>query len=159
MEINVDSLEFAQITIRDVNGHVETYDLNEELRINDYDLEKEISLQPSKYVYWTSILEKMRTGLEHANLVEETKKAELYESAREAIINTGVPKPTKDHIESWILKQEGYVLARQQVNAYESLVKKLAFIVKAFEQRHSMLVQMSALKRDQREYDRAVKNM
>lgn len=159
MEINVNNLEFTTITIRDGSGNMATYNLQDELRINDHDLHNEIRMQPSKYVYWCSILEQVRGYLESAELHEETVKANLYENAREDLMQNGTPKPTKDQIESWILRQDEYIEAREQENIYSNLVKRLTFIVKAFEQRHGMLVQMSALQRDQMEYERAIKQM
>lgn len=156
LDIVVNDLEFTKIRIRDANGEYREYDLQEELQINEHNLDNEIKLQPGKYVYWSSILEQLRAYLEAAELKEEHLKAQLYEMAREALIQAGTPKPTKDQIDSWILRQETYKEAQQQTLTYHRFVKQVNYVVKALEQRHTMLVQLSALKRDQLEYERNI---
>jgi len=159
VDIRVNDLDFTKIRIIDANGTFTEYDMQEVLNINEHDLNNEIKLQPSKYVYWSSILEQIRGYLESAELAEEKLKAELYEVARDTLIAGGTPKPTKDQIDSWILRQEEYTNAKANTIAYRKFVKQLTFVVKSLEQRHSMLVQLSALKRDQMEYERSIRNL
>lgn len=159
LDITVNDLAFTHIRIKDVNGEYHDYDILDELKIDEYNLEKELQLQPGKYVYWSSILEQVRSYLESAELQEEHTKANLYEVARNTLIAEGTPKPTKDQIDSWILRQEEFIQTKEQVNTFNNYVKQLNFVVKALEQRHSMLVQLSALKRDQRNYQNAINNI
>lgn len=152
-------MDFDTIRIRDVNGQFVEYDLKEQLTINEYDLQSEFKLQASKYVYWASILEQVRGYLESSELTEEQTRAQLYEPARIALINAGTAKPTKDQVEAWILQQEEYISARQQVLIYNKYVKHLQYIVKAFEQRRDMMQQIGADKRRQTEYERNLNSL
>jgi len=158
VDIRVNDLDFTTIRIIDANGSFTEYEMQDVLNINEHNLAEEIRMQPSKYVYWSSILEQLRGYLESAELAEEKLKAELYEVARDTLIAGGTPKPTKDQIDSWILRQDSFTEAKNNTLAYRKFVKQLSFVVKSLEQRHSMLVQLSALKRDQLEYERHLKN-
>lgn len=159
MDIELASLDFDDLTIRTANGEVITYNLKQELTINPYDLNSEFHNQPSKYVYWTSLLETVRAYLESAELAEERTRAGFYEPCRQALINGGVAKPTKDQIDAEILNQEEYINARNQVNTYSYYVKSLQYIVKALEQRKDMLIQLGAEQRRQMDYEAALKRL
>lgn len=159
VDIQVGDLEFTKIRIIDANGSFYEYELQEVLSINEHNLQEEIKLQPGKYVYWSSVLEQIRGYLESEELQEEHLRANLYEVARESLIQEGTPKPTKDQIDSWILRQEEYTRVKENILTYKKFVKQLSFVVKSLEQRHSMLVQLSALKRDQMEYERHLGNI
>lgn len=152
-------MDFGRIRIRDANGEVREYNLNQELVINEYNLQEEFRLQPSKYVFWSSVLEQVRGYQESAQLQEERVRADLYEKARQSLIEGGSPKPTKDQIEAWIIRQEEYVKAREQVLGYSNFVRQLQYVVKAFEQRRDMLTQVGADKRRAEEYERSLKMM
>lgn len=157
LDITVNDLDFTKVRIKDANGEFKEYDLQEELQINEYKIDEEIKLQPGKYVYWSSILEQVRAYLESSELEEERLRAELYEVSRSTLINGGTAKPTKDQIDAWIMRQDNYLEAKEQVLVYQKFVRQLHYVVKSLEQRHTMLVQLSALKRDQMEYERAIK--
>lgn len=157
MEITLDDLDFSKLTIFDANGNREDMDLQEELMINKFDIESELYLQPQKYVYYTALLEKVRSYLEGAKLAEEVAHAELYEPARERLAASTGRNPTKDQIESAVLSEESYLEAREQVIILESTVKNLQYIVRAFEQRKDMLVQLSTHMRKREEYEQAIK--
>lgn len=153
LDIAVSDLDFNTIRIRDANGSFVEHDLKAELVIDKNNLAEEFKLQPSKYVYWASILEQVRAYLEAAQFTEDKTKADLYEPARLAIIQGGTPKPTKDQIESWVWRQDVYLEAKQQVMVYSKFVKQLQYVVKAFEQRRDMLTQIGADMRKQKEYE------
>lgn len=154
LDITVGSLDFSTIRIKDSNNQAYEYDLKAELQINEHNLQAEFKEQASKYVYWTSILEQLRGYQESAELQEERVRANLYEQGRLALINEGSAKPTKDQVEAWLMRQEPYVQAREQVLAYSKFVRQLQYVVKAFEQRRDMLTQIGADQRKQKEYER-----
>lgn len=159
MEITIDDLGFSKLIIYDASGNREDLDLQEELLINKHDIEQELYLQPQKYVYYTALLEKVRSYLESAKLTEELIHAELYEPSRESIVSATGRNPTKDQIESAILRQDKYIDAREQVIILESTVKNLQYIVRAFEQRKDMLVQLSTHERKREEYERSLNQL
>lgn len=156
LDLKVGSMDFEKIRISDVNGEFHEYDMKEELVINDHDLYNEFSQQPVKYMYWTSVLEQVRAYLESSILSEETVRADLYEPARMALIGSGTAKPTKDQIESWIIKQDQWVTAKNEVLVYTKYVKQLQYVVKAYEQRKDMLIQIGADSRKDKEYEKHI---
>lgn len=157
MEITIDDLEFSRITIVDAHGNREERNLQDELMINPHNIEDELYEQPQKYVYYTALLEKVRSYLESAKLAEEMTHARMYEPARETLVNSTGRNPTKDQIESHILVQEEYSSKREQVIILEATVKNLQYVVRAFEQRKDMLVQLSTHERKREEYEQALK--
>lgn len=145
MDIPVDSIgDISSITLRDHNGTVQEFDLQDELRISRDNLQEDFLTQPIKYVYWVAVLEKVRLYAESANLELEKLQGELYEPCRNALINSGTAKPTKDQINSLITTQESYQVAKQSALLYESQVKFLQGVVRAWEQRREMLIQYGA---------------
>lgn len=156
MEITLDDLAFSKLIIYDASGNREELDLQEELNINPHNLVDELYLQPQKYVYYTALLEKVRSYLEGANLALDVEHARLYEPARDHLFKATGRNPTKDQIESYILNQETYLDKREQVIILESTVKNLQYVVRAFEQRKDMLIQLSTHERKRDEYERAI---
>lgn len=156
MEITLDDIDFSHLTIIDSNGNKKTVDLQDELVIDQYNIEKELYEQPKKYVYYTSLLEKVRAYLESAELALDVEHANLYEPSRASLQQETGSKPTKDQIESRILSDETYREKKEQVAILEGSVKNLYYIVKAFEQRKDMLIQLSTHERKREEYEQAL---
>lgn len=138
MEIRVDSLDFSYLRLIDDNGQFEEYDLREELKVNEGNLLQEMLQQPSKYIYWSSLLEKLKLYQEQAELKLEMKVAELDGKARAFITSNG-GKPTKDIVEAYIKQQKEYEVETNKVQYFEYIVGRITRIVKAFEQRKDML--------------------
>lgn len=158
-DIPVNDLRVDTIRVVDQSGQFVEYDLHSELRINEHNLQEDIQQQASKYVYWSSLLAQVRGFLEASELKVEEVKAKYYEPGREHYVTKGVAKPTKDQIESFIVLQPEYQEARQQLIAYQKHEQHLRYIVKAFEQRKDMLIQIGADLRQQRDYEQALKNI
>lgn len=145
MEIPVENIDkIMDITLRDQNGDILTYNLKEELQIHRDNLQEDFTDQPVKYAYWVSILEKVRLYLESATLELEKVQASLYEPCRNSLIDAGTPKPTKEQISSLVIIQESYLSARETVIMYEAQVKLLQGVVRSWEQRREMLIQYGA---------------
>lgn len=157
MQVVVDNFDFDKIQIVDENGMVETYSLSQELRINEMNVPNEYLQQSAKYIYWASILEKVRMYLDASELNSEIKKAECYTKSRDDLVEKGVLKPTKDQIEHAVMLDDDYVQALREVQGYTHLVKQLQYVVKAFEQRKDMLIQYGAELRKQKDYMGAVR--
>lgn len=156
MEINVGAFDFDTITIKDRNGETRTFNLSEELKVNEFNVVGEFLEQPAKYVYWSSILERVRMYKESAELQAETYKASMYETARMSLVDAGINKPTKEQVNSVILSDEGYIKLLEAVNMYTYIVGQLVYVVKAFEQRRDMLIQYGADLRKTREFERGM---
>ena len=138
MDIQLDNLDFHTLRLIDETGAYIVIDLKAELAINENNLDREMLQQPAKYVYWSSILERLRYFQESAELELEVLEGRLDNEAREELPKEGV-KPTKDSVENYMKRKEEYVIAREKCNTYDYLVRRLHFIVKSFEQRKDML--------------------
>lgn len=138
LDVKVDILDFQDLRIIDENGEFVIYDMREELKVNEKNLLREMLEQPSKYIYWSSVLEKIKFFQEKTELQLEITVAKFDSEAREAIKKNG-DKPTKDSVDAYIKLKDEYVAAREQVHYYEYIAGRLARIVKAFEQRKDML--------------------
>lgn len=138
MDIQVESLDFHTIKLIDETGEFVEIDLQSELGINEHNLEVEMREQPSKYLYWTSVLEKVRLFKESAELELEFLEGRLDREARVELPKMDM-KPTKDSVEGFMRRNQDYQEARQKCNHYDYLVRRLNFIVKSFEQRKDLL--------------------
>lgn len=159
MEINVDDMEFNKVTVRDNSGNTFEYDMQEELMINRHDLRTELEEQSSKYMFWTGMLERVRANLEAADRELEYIVSQLYEPIRERLETKMGKNPTKAQIDAMINQQEIYQNQKKKVEEVDYQSRRLAYIVKAFEQRKDMLVQISTADRKQKEYEQAIKQI
>lgn len=159
MEINVDDMEFNKVTVRDNSGNTFEYDMQEELMINRHDLRTELEEQSSKYMFWTGMLERVRANLEAAERELEYIVSQLYEPIRERLETKMGKNPTKAQIDAMINQQEIYQNQKKKVEEVDYQSRRLAYIVKAFEQRKDMLVQISTAERKQKEYEQAIKQI
>lgn len=143
MEIHVDSLDFNDLTIIDMNGEAHTFNIHDELKLSEYTIQQEMYSQSAKYSYWASLLERVRVYAE----AEQRKLEQIGAKVNKEVRNRyeqEKKKPTKDVIESDILLDEEYQQQQYIVEQRNYQVKQLQYIVKAFEQRSSMLIQISA---------------
>lgn len=151
LDIKLDSLDFYNLRLIDETGSFQEINLQEELAINENELDREMLEQPSKYVYWSSILEKIRYFKEDAELQLELLIGELDRKAREELSKNG-GKPTKDAVDAYIKRTEEYKQQKTQCNYYDYLVRRIQFIVKAFEQRKDMLQSINKQKTNEKTY-------
>lgn len=146
------------VTVRDYSGNEITHNLQDELRINKHDLSSEMESQPSKYIYWAFLQDKASSLLEGAELERDRIYASLYEPKRQALVASGTAKPTKDQINSAILADTDYTGAEDKVKELSEQFNNMKYIVKAFEQRKDMLIQLGSDARKEREYNQALNN-
>lgn len=156
LDIRVTNLDFGTIRVTDANGETVTYNLKEELAVNNFNVREEFLKQPAKYSYWTALLEQLRLYQETYELQAEKKKAELYEPSRQHLIATGIAKPTKDQIDAQVMLDDEYYKLRQDVVNMEFTVRQVQYVVKAFEQRKDMLIQYGADLRRDFEYSKKI---
>jgi hypothetical protein len=138
VDIKVDNLDFNHLRLIDENGQLVEFNLHEELKVNEPNLLQEMLQQPSKYIYWSSLLEKLKYFQEATELELELETARLEPEARTKL-KEDTPKPTKDQVEAYIKRQPSYQAQRKSLQHFEYIVGRVARIVKAFEQRKDML--------------------
>lgn len=138
VDIQLDKFDFDTLRLIDETGEFVEYNLREELAVNEDNLLREMLQQPSKYIYWSSILEKLKLFQESKELALETTMARLDGEARDHIKQNN-NKPTKDMVEAYIKSQPEYERAMNELNYYNYIVGRVNRIVKAYEQRKDML--------------------
>ncbi|WRW34676.1 hypothetical protein CF5_0142 [Staphylococcus phage CF5] len=143
MEIKIDSLDFNELTLKDKNGNVQTFNIHDELKLSEYTIQEEMYSQSAKYSWWSSLLERVRVYEEAEERKLEQLGAQLNQSVRNQFTQQKI-KPTKDMIESAILTDSNYQQQQDIVAGWNYKVRQLHYIVKAFEQRMGMLTQISA---------------
>ncbi|APZ82588.1 hypothetical protein Goe25_01310 [Bacillus phage vB_BsuM-Goe25] len=151
LDVLIDSLDFYVLRLRDENGEFIEYDLRKELSVNEDNFLEEMIEQPSKYIYWSSVLERLRMFQESVELKLEVTIAKLDEQARESITAKG-QKPTKDMVESFIKRQPEYQKAKENEIYYNHVVGRIQRIVKSFEQRKDMLQSYGKQVLDNKQY-------
>lgn len=157
LQLKVDDLlDFSEIRITDENGETRTYNIDKELKVNEFSIRKAFLEQPSKYAYWSSVLEKLKLYQESYELQLSTKKADLYDPTRKELIDNGIQRPTKDQIEAMILTDEEVQRLSKAVVAMNYNVRRISAFTKAVEQRKDMLVQYGADLRRDVEYNRKI---
>lgn len=156
LDIRVTNLDFGTLRVTDANGETITYNLKDELAVNNFNVREEFLKQPAKYSYWTSLLEQLRLYQEMFELKAEKRKSVLYEPSRQALILEGIAKPTKDQIEARIMLDDEYYKLKTDVVNTAFNVRQLQYVVKAFEQRKDMLVQYGADLRRDFEYSKKI---
>lgn len=149
----MNSLDFYKLRLIDESGEFVEVDLKEELAINDDNLEKEMRDQPAKYVYWSSVLERLRLFQESSNLELEALLGELDKEARVELLKEDI-KPTKDSVDAYIKRTEKYKVAKEKCNYYDYLVRRMVFIVKSFEQRKDLMQSYGRQRDNDRIYGR-----
>lgn len=138
LEVNVDNLDFDTISIIDESKQFTTFNLRNELKVNEHNLLVEMLEQPSKYVYWSSVLEKLKFFQESTELQLEFLVATLDKQARDEMKQIA-EKPTKDSVDAYIKRNPEYQAMRQNCLSYDYVIGRVQRIVKAFEQRKDML--------------------
>jgi len=138
MEIKIDSFDFDLLRLVDETGQYMEYNLRDELKVNEANLEIEMLNQPAKFIYWASILEKLKYFQEAKELEAEQVTARVDTEARDKYKGTET-KATKDVVEAYRKQHEDYIAIMMELQNYNYIVGRIARIVKAFEQRKDML--------------------
>jgi hypothetical protein len=138
LDIYLDNLEFDILKLIDETGQYVEYNLRKELAINEDNFQEAMLTQPASYIYWSSILEKLKLYQETKELELEKVLAQLDQEARDHIKKDGT-KPTKDMVDAYVKRHDDYQAKQKEVVDYNYIVGRMQRIVKAFEQRKDML--------------------
>ena len=151
MEINIGSFDFDHLVLKGEDGQTQVFNLKEELKVNEHQLMQDMLEQPAKYIYWSSVLEKLKYFQESAELKAEQALAQIDAEAREYYKNTDT-KATKDVVETYRKTHESYANIQGNLHYYNMVVGYVTRIVKAFEQRKDMLQSYGKQISDQKGY-------
>lgn len=151
MEINIGSFDFEWLGLKDETGQTQQFNLRDELRVNEQNLMQEMLEQPAKYIYWSSVLEKLKYFQEAAELKAEREIARIDAEAREHYKGSDT-KATKDVVETYRKQHVDYEGIMNNLHYYNMVVGYVTRIVKAFEQRKDMLQSYGKQIADQKGY-------
>lgn len=151
MEINIGSFDFEWLGLKDETGQTQQFNLRDELRVNEQNLMQEMLEQPAKYIYWSSVLEKLKYFQEAAELKAEKEIARIDTEAREHYKGSDT-KATKDVVEAYRKQHADYEGIMSNLHYYNMVVGYVTRIVKAFEQRKDMLQSYGKQIADQKGY-------
>ena len=151
MEINIGSFDFEWLQLKDETGQVANYNLRDTLAVNEANLMQEMLEQPAKYIYWSSVLEKLKYFQESAELKAEREIARIDAEAREYYKGSDT-KATKDVVETYRKQHTDYESIMSNLHYYNMVVGYATRIVKAFEQRKDMLQSYGKQISDQKGY-------
>lgn len=145
-EIKIPSLDFDKFKLVDTNtGEVVEYSLKDELGINRETYQLDFINQPAKYVYWQAVLQNLKTYEESVQRSSDIQHAHSYNYAYNYLkTKAKVTRPTKDMIESIIMRDKDYQQTLEKVEEAKENVGIVNAIVKAYEQRRDMLIQLGA---------------
>ena len=155
MKIEVPNLSFDTITIVTPNLEQISFNVQEEARIGQFNVREEFYSQPAKYAYWGELLSQAKY-MEEAKALD-VKRAEglAFEQARTEIIKeTSNSKPTQAQIEARMAINPILYQLKSELLLAQKTTKDIQELVKAFEHRRDMLIQIGADMRKSQEYDR-----
>lgn len=157
MDVRLDDIS-GEFRIIDENGEIRSYNLHDELRINEANLAQEFLQQPSKYLYWGSVLEKVNMYLDSAKWKLEVLEANLRDEARIFFTQKNV-KSNAQMIDDYAKKNQSWQDQRAQITNLEFIVKQTKLIVRSFEQRKDMLQSYGAQIRNDINYGNGAGNV
>ena len=149
--IKVSKLDFDKFKLVDSSsGESVEYSLKDLLKVNEDNYQQEFLNQASKYVYWQAVLQNLKVYQEGVQREAEIQHANSYNIAYNYLKNTAkMNRPTKDMIESIIMRDKDYQDKLIAVEDSSESVGLINAIVKALEQRKDMLIQYGADQRNQ----------
>lgn len=144
-------LKKSQIPVIKINfaGEAIEFNLSQEVKISEIQLNSEIIKQPSKYGFALLLWGKLKTRFENSKVTKKRVYGRLYAKAKsQKMGNTGRPM-SDDLAKSWVESHEEYCKACRACIKAKDEVDQLYSVVKAFEQRAFLLQTISSNKRNE----------
>lgn len=151
MEVYVKDMDMDKITVVDYNGQHQTFSVNDVVYVDETTYQKEFLEQPRKYSFWSSVLQQAKRVQAEQNDMLKQAHDRLYNEAYNALTEQKI-KPTKDLIEAQIGQSDEYFKAKQRANEADYSANRVNSLVKALEQRASMLQSFGAEQRKEQHY-------
>jgi len=138
-----------------IGEQVEIIDLRTCLAINDGDLPKEYTQQPSWYAFYASILASQEDKLATVEREYTKYKADISLQLRQGKLqildsNNKSLKLTEGAIQNYIDTDEHTLIYQQKIQKMQTICKKLKSLVNGSIQRKDMLIQLGLLERQER---------
>ncbi|MNW28086.1 hypothetical protein D3C74_48980 [compost metagenome] len=143
VELEIDSLNLLDVTIKTKNGQSVEYNVGEELKADIADLNEAFLTQPGKFAWWSTLAENAKHQRDSLEATLDKQEAEADYKVRLSLELEGV-KVTEAAVKQGIKKDEEYLDALKRYNAAKKTAGILSQVVKAFEQRKEMLISLGA---------------
>lgn len=129
------------------NGEKFTFNLFEELQINESIISKEIKEQPASYAFLSMLQTKLSEDWALAKINEEKTYNKLYIRYK-AKVNKQTGRPNSDDLaKAYTSRNPIYIKAQENTLKLSKQYGTIANCVRAFEQRSSLIQTLSANKR------------
>lgn len=139
----LDNLEFLNINVKLRNGKIKTFDVKEELKIDEENLSKHFIEQPGKYAWWAVLAEIAKSYEERLEAELERIEAEADKRVRKQLELDGI-KITENLVKQNIKLDKEYREALEKYQRVKKNANILGKISKAFEHRKEMLINLGA---------------
>lgn len=156
VEIELDALDLLVIKIKTADGSVKTFDISDELTIEDIN-EAHID-QAGKFAFWASVSEVAKANVEMAKADMETAEAEADEKARKYLEMEGI-KITEKAVERAIKGESSFVDAQKKYLQAKRNAGVLKSVAEAFEHRKEMIIGLGANHRQEYDGSRELRTM
>ncbi|BCK59834.1 hypothetical protein [Staphylococcus phage vB_SauH_DELF3] len=143
MEIHLDTLDFNELTLRDNNGNILSFNIIDELKFTECKLQEETYQQSAKFACLASLYERMSINAEVEQRTLEQIGAELNLQIRARYRQSG-KEPITDLAPSAVFLSDEYDQQAQVLEAWNYRKKQLPYITHTFESSIQMLVKISA---------------
>ena len=144
----------SQSTLMDMKviweSEVYTFNLYEEIQINEDSITKEAVLQPSSYAFLTMLHRKLIR--KQGELETELKRlyASLYIEKKSRTNNSTGRPYSEEHVKLEILNESQYKLLEDRLFKIKYKAEDIEACIRAFEQRYSLIQTIAANQRKER---------
>lgn len=143
IDLNLESLDVLNLTVRLANGSLKTYNVGEELSIDVTDLDNDFVEQPAKYAWWAVLAETAKNFKEEQEAELERVEAEADKRVRVDLELNGV-KITETIVARNIKLDSDYQKQLEKSLRAKRSAMMLDRVAKAFDQRLDSLISLGA---------------
>ena len=135
----LDENTVAKLKFVNMDGTSFERDIQQDLMMSEESFEQDLLKQPSEYAWWTAVMLQAKEKYKEAETQLDYVKAVLGDQARATL-----GKATVAQVNDFVVQQQDYQDAVNTANWWGSRVDQLQYVVKAYEQRAQLLIQLGA---------------
>jgi len=147
MIIELGDLNLLDVTLKLANGETKTFNIREELEIEEGNLTEHFMKQPGKYAWWSAVTERLKLQRDYAEAELEKEEARADKRVRASLKDEGI-KITEAMVKGQIKLDPVYDEKLASYNTANKNASTMEKVVKAFEHRKEMLISVGAHIRD-----------
>lgn len=159
IEVEMDSFNLLNITLKLRNGDTREFNIKDELAISKATLNEDVIEQPGKYAWWAAVAEQAKHQRDHAETELDKAEAQADYNVRLKLELDGI-KITEALVKQNIKLDKEYLMALNTYNLAKKNAATLDKVVKAFDQRMEALINLGAnLRKEENNADISLKSM